>query len=82
MPRLESDIAKVQASCAIVLYNGTNIKAPRKVYLVPKGINVNTKHFSMEVSVMEAEAEAEAEFDSMPQDSQSQSPFHSLAGHQ
>jgi hypothetical protein len=42
MPRLESNIAKVQASCAIILYDGTDIKAPRKVYLVPKGINVNT----------------------------------------
>ncbi len=45
MPRLESDIAKVQASCAIVLYNGTDIKGPRKVYLVPKGINANTVTF-------------------------------------
>jgi hypothetical protein len=35
----------VQASCAIVLYDGTDIKAPRKVYLVPKGINVNTVTF-------------------------------------
>ena len=45
MPRLESDIAKVQASCAIVLYDGTDIKGPRKVYLVPKGINVKTVTF-------------------------------------
>jgi hypothetical protein len=45
MPRLESNIAKVQASCAIILYDGTDIKAPQKVYLVPKGINVNTVTF-------------------------------------
>jgi hypothetical protein len=45
MPRLESNIAKVQASCALVLYNGTDIKGPRKVYPKPKGINVNTVTF-------------------------------------
>jgi hypothetical protein len=45
MLRLDSDIAKVQARCAIVLYDGTDIKGPRKVYLVLKGINVNTAMF-------------------------------------
>jgi hypothetical protein len=43
MLRPETNIAKVQESYAIVLYNGTNIaKGPWKVYLVPKGINKKT----------------------------------------
>jgi hypothetical protein len=50
MPRLETDIAKVQESCAIIIYDiiydGTSITIrPRKVYLVPKGSNISTVTF-------------------------------------
>jgi hypothetical protein len=40
MSKLETDITKVQESCAIVIYDGTNIaEGPWKAYLVLKGIN-------------------------------------------
>jgi hypothetical protein len=48
MSRQECDIAKVQESCVIIIYDhpSTGItKGPRKVYLVPKGINLKTAKF-------------------------------------
>jgi hypothetical protein len=46
MPRLANGIAKVHESCAILVYGASDIrKGPRKAYLVPISIRIDTVAF-------------------------------------